>query len=214
MSQAPTFVARQAADATLLAMAYAGLRLSVAMTLVVYVVFVGFVLRHFPGASTHAWGGTLVAVALLRYALWAIRRNITQREEGHRRWPWRGLFIAGTSVAGASWAAGPVLLVPDAQPATALLLALVVLAVGAVSIATHAADWYALLGFLLAAFLPTVTVLGLADDELVQLDAGEHADAHRRWSPLEPHDAGARRIRAPLHGARPNEVGLSRNGLA
>ena len=153
-------------------MAYAGLPLSVAMTLVVYAVFTGFVLRHFPGASTHAWGGTLIAVAVLRYALWSAHRSITREEQGHRRWPWRGVFIVGTIVAGASWATGPVLLAPGAEPAAALLLALVVLAVGAVSIATHAPDWHALLGFNVAAFLPTVTVLGFADDELVQLGAG------------------------------------------
>ncbi len=150
----------------LLAVAYGRLRLSVLMTLVVVPAFAGLLLPLFPATGLWLWVGLVLLVASLRLGLWwAWQRRPAVRTAAAR---WRHGFLAGAVLAGASWAAGPVLLMPPAGHTETMLLLLTLLAVSAVAMTSLAAQLAAMWGFLLAALAPTALAL-LADGGQVEM---------------------------------------------
>ena len=144
-------------EAALLRMAFSRLRLSVLMTIVVCLVFVGLLWPFFPSHLMGAWLIVLMLTAAARYALWWTysHAGLTTIHERH----WQKLFTAAAVLAGASWAFGPVTLMPVAGHNESILLVLALISVCAVAMATLVAQVHALLGFQLAGLMPTALAL-------------------------------------------------------
>ena len=149
---------RAQVDATLLGMAYDRLRLSVLLTLGVCVVFIGLLMPFFALAASVVWSSCLVVTASARLLLWWAHRKASSQGRGGNQ-PWRGLYFAGAVAAGASWAVGPVLMMPEAGRTESMLLLLTLLSVSAVAMISLAAQPRAMHGFLLTALLPTIAAL-------------------------------------------------------
>ena len=168
----PTSAADDATQASLVSMSYAALRLSVVMTVVVCIVFPVLLFPHsFSAHRSWTWSAVLMIVALARYGLWLSHRRADREGDEGATQHWHRRFVLGAVAAGASWSVGPALLIPGAPPASALLLALVVLAVSAVSIGSLTANSGALIGFVLSALLPTVVLLAAQDEPPMRLGA-------------------------------------------
>ena len=130
-----------ATGASLVAMSYAALRLSVFMTIIVCTIFPVLLFpNYFSPQRSWIWSAALIIVASARYWLWMSHRRVDQEGDKQATQRWRRRFVLGAVAAGASWSVGPVLLIPGATPASALLLALAVLAVSAVSIGSLTAN--------------------------------------------------------------------------
>ena len=152
---------RPAAEAevahALLVLAFGRLRLSVLMTLAVVPVFAGLMLPIFPATGLWLWVGLLLLTASLRLGLWWLWQRC---QPGQATSPaWRHAFLAGAVLAGASWSAGPLLLLPPSGQTQTMLLLLALLAVSAVAMTSLAAQLAAMWGFLLAALVPTTLLL-------------------------------------------------------
>lgn len=158
-----------ATEVALLAMAFEGLRTSVALTIVVFAVFSSLFWRHLGHAEVVAWGAAVIGVAVARSVLWWSYGRDGERVARWRRW--RRLFFVGAVAAGSSWSVGPVLLIPKSGAEQSLFMAIIVLGVGAVSMAALAPQWRALVGFLFAVLIPPAGALALAESDLVQVAA-------------------------------------------
>ncbi len=160
---------RQAVDEALLDMAFGRLRLSVVLTATVCVVFVMLFWSFFPSDHKIVWVSVMLAISALRFALWWAHARATEPARRHR--VWRTLFFMGAVAAGASWAYGPVMLMPVAGDSTSMLLVLAVLAVSAVSMSAMGAQLSAMLSFQATALVPSILALAATDGSVERMAA-------------------------------------------
>ena len=156
-------------DATLIRMAFARLRFSVVMTLVVIGLFVGLLWPYFPESLMWNWLIVLVSVAGARYVMWSTFTRASA--EAQTRPMWRHLFLIAAVLAGASWSFGVVTLMPGPGETEAMLLSLTVIAVTVVSMVTLTMHLPAMYEFQIAALGPTVLALYGTGDEIGLLAA-------------------------------------------
>ncbi len=157
--------ARRLIDATLLRMGFERTHISVLMTLAVCLAFYFVFSAFFPMPQGLIWLAALTAVATLRYGL-CMAYTMAEQRSAELSVRWETMFIISAILAGLSWSAGPLLLWHAAGSSVAMLLVVMgVLAVSAVAATTLVAQPVAMLGFLLAAQLPTGMALLLSGRE-------------------------------------------------
>ncbi len=156
-------------DVALLDIAFSRLRLSVAMTVCVCLIFIGLLWPYFPSEQMSLWLLAMVVTSGTRYLLWWLYHRGIAQNRNHRTW--RLAFELGAIAGGASWALGPLMLMPPAGRIESLLLVLTLLSVTAVAVATLAAQPRAMLGFTLAALGPTILALGGSGGQVELLGA-------------------------------------------
>ncbi len=151
----------QQVKTALLDMAYRRLRMSMSMsmllTVVVCLVFGGLIWPYFPNGGMGWWMAVLLLTVVARYGFWWAHSRVARPALQHQRWQW--LFGLSALLGGASWALGPVMMMPAAGRTESLLLVLTVLSVSAVSVTAMASHKFALLAFQLATLLPTMAAL-------------------------------------------------------
>lgn len=144
--------AKQDVEAALLYDAYARLRQSLLMVLAVSGVFAGLLWPFFPAPLMRISVVVILGVAAARYLLWiAFQRAMPQSQELAR---WRGLFFVGAAAAGAAWAFGPTMMMPEAGSPEPMLIIGMLLSVCAVAISTLASQQPAMHVFIVAALAP------------------------------------------------------------
>ena len=153
----------------LIRMAFARLRLSVIMTVVVIGLFVGLLWPHFPESLMWPWLSVLLAVAVARYVMWAAFTRASTHAQT-QPW-WRHIFVVAAICAGCSWSFGAVTLMPGPGATESMLLSLTVIAVTAVSMVTLTAHLPAMFGFQVAALGPTAWALFNTGGDVEQLAA-------------------------------------------
>jgi PAS domain S-box-containing protein len=185
-----------AVSARQLQQVYARLRTSAWLSIGVAVLFVGPMGLVFEPGWSLAWFVVLVVTQLARLGLWwCFKRGpgaagrvaaaagaaggagdagdagkAGEAAAGARNSErWRLAFIAAGALSGISWAFGPCLLLAPGAADRGALLAVVLLAVGAVAVTQLAAQWSALVAFLSTALLPTALALLAQGGELAPL---------------------------------------------
>jgi diguanylate cyclase (GGDEF)-like protein/PAS domain S-box-containing protein len=149
--------AQQDVEVALLHEAYARLRQSLLMVVAVSCIFAGLLWPFFPSPLMTLWVIVILAVAAARYVLWfAFQRDRSQTLALAR---WRGLFFAGSAAAGAAWALGPTLMMPEAGSAEPMLFVGTLLSVCAVAISALAAQQAAMQVFIVAALAPPAVAI-------------------------------------------------------
>ncbi|MEI6704046.1 MAG: PAS domain S-box protein, partial [Deltaproteobacteria bacterium] len=153
----------QDVEAMLLHAAYDRLPLSLQMTAAVTFIFAGLLWSFFPNARMMAWVLAILAVVAVRYLLWASFKRAKPESDALLRW--RRLFLVGSAAAGAAWALGPILMMPQAgSPASALFVG-TLLSVCAVAITTQGSQQAAMLAFVITALVPSaIAIWGTGGD--------------------------------------------------
>jgi nucleoside recognition membrane protein YjiH len=125
---------QQDVEVALLHDAYARLRQSLLMIVTVSCIFAGFLWPFFPTPLMTIWVIVILSVAGARYLLWKSFQRAQGQALALARW--RRLFWAGSAAAGAAWALGPTLMMPEAGSAEPMLFVGTLLSVCAVAIST------------------------------------------------------------------------------
>ena len=149
--------AQQDVEVALLHDAYDRLRQSLFMTVAVTCIFAGLLWPFFPTPLLIIWMIAIVAVLAARYLLWISFQRVRDRTPALARW--RGLFVAGSAAAGAAWAIGPTLMMPEAGSAEPVLLVGTLLSVCAVAISALASQPAAMQVFIVAALAPPAVAI-------------------------------------------------------
>ncbi len=144
-------------DFRLLQIAYERLPLSLLLTVVVTVVFIGLMALVFPHDISAFWACAILTSVVARYALWrAYRRSPPQPAAIGR---WRSRYLVGSAATGAAWTSGPVLIAAHGAGEAASLLAGTLLSVCAVAMNTQSAQRGAMQAFIVAALAPFALAL-------------------------------------------------------
>jgi diguanylate cyclase (GGDEF)-like protein/PAS domain S-box-containing protein len=149
--------AQQGVEAALLRDAYARLRQSLFMVVAVSCIFAGLLWPFFPTPLMTIWVVAILGVAAARYLLWMAFQRARSETLAVARW--QMLFLAGSAAAGAAWALGPTLMMPDAGSAEPVLFVGTLLSVCAVAISTLASQQGAMQVFIVAALTPPAFAL-------------------------------------------------------
>ncbi|MBK6740507.1 MAG: EAL domain-containing protein [Haliea sp.] len=148
---------QQDVEVALLHDAYARLRQSLLMIVTVSCIFAGFLWPFFPTPLMTIWVIVILSVAGARYLLWKSFQRAQGQALALARW--RRLFWAGSAAAGAAWALGPTLMMPEAGSAEPMLFVGTLLSVCAVAISTQASQQAAMQVFIAAALAPPAIAL-------------------------------------------------------
>ena len=148
---------QQDVEVALLHDAYARLRQSLLMIVTVSCIFAGFLWPFFPTPLMTIWVIVILSVAGARYLLWKSFQRAQGQTLALARW--RRLFWAGSAAAGAAWALGPTLMMPEAGSAEPMLFVGTLLSVCAVAISTQASQQAAMQVFIAAALAPPAIAL-------------------------------------------------------
>ncbi len=165
MSSAPSDDAlEQLIAGARLRLVYGRLRLSLLLSVVVSLAFGALMVAFFPTDRLLLGLLLIQLVGVGRYLLW---RSYSRAHlgDGHNAF-WQSAFTVGAIAGGASWGFSAVVLMPAAGKAETGLLLVMVLSVSSVAVATLAAQYRALLGFLAAAMLPPMAALVLTGGAL------------------------------------------------
>ncbi len=149
--------AQQDVEVALLHDAYARLRQSLFMVLVVSCIFAGLLWPFFPTPLMTIWLIVILGVAAARYLLWVLFQRAQSRTLALAHW--RRLFLAGSAAAGAAWALGPTLMMPEAGSAEPVLFVGTLLSVCAVAISTLASQQGAMQVFIITALAPPAVAI-------------------------------------------------------
>lgn len=148
---------QQDVEVALLHDAYARLRQSLLMIVTVSCIFAGLLWPFFPTPLMTIWVIVILSVAGARYLLWKSFQRAQGQALALARW--RRLFWAGSAAAGAAWALGPTLMMPEAGSAEPMLFVGTLLSVCAVAISTQASQQAAMQVFIAAALAPPAIAL-------------------------------------------------------
>jgi diguanylate cyclase (GGDEF)-like protein/PAS domain S-box-containing protein len=148
---------QQDVEVALLHDAYARLRQSLLMIVTVSCIFAGLLWPFFPTPLMTIWLIVILSVAGARYLLWKSFQRAQSKTLALARW--RRLFWAGSAAAGAAWALGPTLMMPEAGSAEPMLFVGTLLSVCAVAISTQASQQAAMQVFIAAALAPPAIAL-------------------------------------------------------
>ena len=99
--------AQQDVEVALLHEAYARLRQSLVMVVVVSCIFAGLLWPFFPTQLMTIWVTVILSVVASRYLLWAAFQRAQAQTLDVARW--RRFFWIGSAASGAAWALGPTL---------------------------------------------------------------------------------------------------------
>jgi diguanylate cyclase (GGDEF)-like protein/PAS domain S-box-containing protein len=144
-------------EVALLHDAYARLRQSLLMTVVVTCMFAGMLWPFFPTPLMTIWIITAFVTLAARYLLWISFHWARSRTPVFTLW--RNLFVAGAVFGGASWGLGPTLMMPEAGNAESALFIGALLSVCAVATSTLASQQSAMQAFLVAALVPPAVAI-------------------------------------------------------
>ena len=158
-----------AVDVELLQLAYARLPLSLLLTTVVVVAFVGMLWPFFPAPYMLTWMAALLLSVLARAALWGWYRRAARLPEALRRWAW--LFTAGAALGGVAWSFGPILLVHLARGASLAIFVGALLCVCAVALNALAGHPPAMRAFIAACLAPTAAAFWWTGHDVEQVVA-------------------------------------------
>lgn len=161
--------AQQDVEVALLHDAYARLRQSLFMVLAVSCIFAGLLWPFFPTPLMTIWLIVILGVAAARYLLWVAYQRA--RSETLDLALWGRLFWAGSAAAGAAWALGPTLMMPEAGSAEPMLFVGTLLSVCAVAISTLASQQAAMQVFIVAALAPPAVALWNTDGDVERVAA-------------------------------------------
>ncbi len=156
----------QDVEARLLQVAYDRLPLSLLMTVVVTIIFVGLMWRYFPPALMTLWSVAILAGAAMRYLQWAAYKRAAPAPHALARW--RRHYLAGAIVAGAAWSLGPTLMMPQAGSAALALFVGTLLSVCAVAMSTQTSQQAAMQAFIAAALAPAALAVWSTGGEVEQ----------------------------------------------
>jgi signal transduction histidine kinase/CheY-like chemotaxis protein/HPt (histidine-containing phosphotransfer) domain-containing protein len=144
-------------SAKLMILNYARMRLGVVLTGLVTLIFFGLLAPFFAFEQGLRWGGVLLLTSVGRYFLyWVYCRSDSLLTETRR---WAVWSFVGAWAAGASWAFGPVSMMPPAGGNTAMLLVVTLLSVSAVAVTALSAHLASLMVFIATALFPTAAAL-------------------------------------------------------
>jgi diguanylate cyclase (GGDEF)-like protein/PAS domain S-box-containing protein len=149
--------AQQDVEVALLHEAYARLRQSLVMVVVVSCIFAGLLWPFFPTPLMALWLIAILSVAAARYLLWRSFQHVQSQPISVKRW--RRLFFAGSAAAGFAWSLGPTLMMPEAGSASPMLFVGTLLSVCAVAISALAAQQGAMQVFIFAALAPPAVAI-------------------------------------------------------
>ena len=172
--------AQQDVEVALLHDAYDRLRQSLFMTVVVTCMFAGLLWPFFPAPLMTIWMITAFTVLAARYLLWISFQSARSRTTVFTLW--RNLFVVGAAAAGASWALGPTLMMPEAGSAESALFIGALLSVCAVAISTLASQQAAMQAFLVAALAPPAVAIWRTGGDVERVAAAAERTGAR---PLE-----------------------------
>jgi diguanylate cyclase (GGDEF)-like protein/PAS domain S-box-containing protein len=156
-------------EAALLLEAYARLRQSLVMVVVVSCIFAGLLWPFFPSRLMAIWVTVILGVAAARYLLWIAFQRARSPIFALARW--RRLFVAGSAAAGAAWALGPTLMMPEAGSAEPMLFVGTLLSVAAVAISTLSSQRAALQSFIAATLAPPAIALWITGGDVERVTA-------------------------------------------
>ena len=154
-------------EVALLHDAYARLRQSLLMVLAVSCIFAGLLWPFFPSPLMAIWLIVILVVAAARYLLWVLFQRAQSRTLAlaRRRVP------AGSAAAGAAWALGPTLMMPEAGSAEPVLFVGTLLSVCAVAISTLASQQGAMQAFIVTALAPPAVAIWNTDGDVERVAA-------------------------------------------
>ncbi|PKO88397.1 MAG: GGDEF domain-containing protein [Betaproteobacteria bacterium HGW-Betaproteobacteria-10] len=153
-------------EAQLLRIAYERIPLSLLITALTTVAIGGMIWPFFPSRLMSAWSIAILASVIIRYLQWAtFNRSATAAS---RPAFWKTQYLIGTLLAGAAWALGPALMMPDAINGNSALFVATLLSVCAVGVSAQASQPRAMLAFILTTMLPSIVMLWLNGDQLEQ----------------------------------------------
>ncbi len=135
-----------------LAQAYERLRASAVITIGAAALFYGLLSSLFPLDMLRAWLGSVIVVAVLRFALWRWHDRVRPAPSDMRQWEW--MFFLTACAAALTWSIGAVTLLPVAEKwevAIVLVPLFSVASVAATSLAMHLPSY---ISFLLLAVSP------------------------------------------------------------
>ena len=156
-------------EVALLHDAYARLRQSLLMVLAVSCIFAGLLWPFFPSPLMAIWLIVILGVAAARYLLWFLFQRAQSRTLALALW--RRLFLAGSAAAGAAWALGPTLMMPEAGSAEPVLFVGTLLSVCAVAISTLASQQGAMQAFIVTALAPPAVAIWNTDGDVERVAA-------------------------------------------
>ncbi len=162
--------AQQDVEVALLHDAYARLRQSLFMVVAVSCIFAGLLWPFFPTSLMTMWLIVILTVAAARFLLWILFQRAQSQTLALARW--RRLFFAGSAAAGAAWALGPTLMMPEAGSAEPMLFVGTLLSVCAVAISTLASQPAAMQVFIVAALAPPAVAIWNTDGDVERVAAG------------------------------------------
>ena len=144
----------------LLAINYARMRLAVMLTILVTGVFFGLMGVFFPHDLAIAWACVILLTATTRHFLNWICVRFDPHLIAARRWA--ALSVAGGCAAGASWAFGPLMMMPPTGSNATMLLVVTLLSVSAVAVTALSAHLATMMGFIATSLFPTAAALYLS----------------------------------------------------
>mgnify|MGYP002149798478 CR=1 FL=1 len=158
-------------NAVLVNMVYERLSTSVLLSLVCCILFGSLLAPFFPPGRMIGWVLVMAVVSGGRLLLW--RGFMARRPTGAALASWDRWFTVWSMAAGASWAYGPVMLMPAAGRSESLLLMGALLCVCSVAAITQAARMVSMLAFLLAALPPAAWSLAQTGGSVEKIAALE-----------------------------------------
>jgi PAS domain S-box-containing protein len=169
--QHPPSTARSETDieTRLLYTAYGRKPLNLLMTLGATIVMAGLLWHHFQTTAMMAWVVAIVVGVAVGYVeCKAFKRAVPA---AHQIAGWQRVFLAQSTLAGATWALGPCLMIPGATGAQLTLFVTILLAVCSVAMISMAEQRTGMMAFVSAVAAPPAVVLWYSGAELEGLVA-------------------------------------------
>jgi PAS domain S-box-containing protein len=156
-------------DTRLLYAAYGRKPLNLLMTLGATIIIAGLLWRHFPTPAMTLW----VVAIVIGVALGYVECNAFKRAEPGAKdiAGWQKIFLAQSTLAGATWALGPSLMIQGATGAELTLFVTILLAVCSVAMISMAEQRTGMMAFVSAVAAPPAIVLWYTGAELEGLVA-------------------------------------------
>lgn len=148
-------------DVALMRMAFRQMRISLSMTAGAVLIFVGLFWPYFPPEYSKLWVFALVGATAVRGSLALAFYRASPGVDSISRW--RLLFVAGATVGGLSWSAGPTFMIPGLEGSELAVLVGALLSASAVAMISLVAHEPAMHAFVATALIPpAVAILGRA----------------------------------------------------
>ncbi len=151
----------------LLYAAYERKPMNVLMTIGATLLITGLLWPYFPAPTLTLWAAAIFIVAALGYLECKAFERAAPRS--HKIAPWKALFLVQSTLAGATWAIGPSLMLADASAAELTLFIAILLAVCSVATTSMAEQPTAMMAFVSTMTVPPALILWNRGDKLESL---------------------------------------------